>query len=98
MNIDELRSNLQEEQNPVLAATDIGFFISDSLGNGSITLWEAFLLSDLQRDLLRNGYLKPAWSHSIGFSDLLSIIMLYVMSCYFNEPLLAAKDSLKKTF
>ena len=60
MNIEELRELIDNEPNPVLVATELGFFLSDSLEEGSINIYEGFWVADLCGSLLREGYTKAA--------------------------------------
>ena len=85
MNIEELRELIDNEPNPVLVATELGFFLSDSLEEGSINIYEGFWVADLCGSLLREGYTKAAWSYTVGYQHILSLVMLYVMALYFGE-------------
>ncbi|MDX5993941.1 hypothetical protein [Ectopseudomonas alcaliphila] len=85
MDIEELRELIANEPNPVLVATELGFFLSDSLEDGSINFYEGFWVADLCVSLLREGYSKAAWSYTVGYQHILSLVMLYVMARYFGE-------------
>ncbi|HEY9120585.1 MAG TPA: hypothetical protein VIN33_12560 [Marinobacter sp.] len=71
MDIEELRELIANEPNPVLVATELGFLLSDSLEDGSLNFYE--------------GYTKAAWSYTVGYQHILSLVMLYVMALYFGE-------------
>jgi hypothetical protein len=95
MDIEELRTNIDGETNPLLVATELGFFISDALKDSKISLYEAMYLKELEYSLLIQGYQKPAFSYTIGISLLLSLEMLYLLAAYFQEEELA-KNLLSK--
>ncbi len=89
MNIEELISNIGDEQNPALVAAELGFFTSDSLKVESLSLYEALYLKELEYSLLLKANEKQAWSYTIGVSFLLSLELLYSLALYFEENVLA---------
>lgn len=85
MDIEELNKNIVDLENPVLIATELGFFISDGCTEGSLSLYEAFLLTDTELQLLQKGAIQPAWNYSLGMSHLLRLERLFVLATYFKE-------------
>jgi hypothetical protein len=94
MDIEELRSRIRNQRNPLIIADEIGFFISAALRAGNISLYECYLLCDSQAGLFRQGYLKPAYRYSPGYRRLLSLIMLLLLARYYGDQVLASKHRL----
>lgn len=89
MDIETLHKNIGALENPVLIATELGFFISDGCSDGSLSLYEAFLLKDTELNLLQQGATQPAWNHGLGMSHLLGLERLFALATYFSDARLA---------
>ena len=73
------------EENPLIVADAVRFFISDRLRDGSISLYSAFLLNQDELSLRRSGYRQPAWCHPLSLSGVLALYMQYLFGLAIGE-------------
>ena len=80
-----LTINLDHEQNPLIVADAVRYFVSDRLREERISLYSAFLLNQDELKLRRIGYRQPAWHHQLSLSDVLAFYMQYLFGLAIGE-------------
>jgi hypothetical protein len=76
---------IKENQNPLLIADRLSWFISDSLRVNRCSLYESYLLNDYVLHLKREGYTKPAWMSKVHISTCLSLLNQLLLCHFFQD-------------
>ena len=76
---------IKEQQNPLLIANRLSWFIADSLRVNTCSLYESYLLNDYVLLLKRDGYIKPAWMSKVHISTCLSLLNQLFLCHFFDD-------------
>ena len=76
---------IKEQQNPLLIANRLSYFIADSLRDNRCSLYESYLLNDYVLQLKRDGYIKPAWMSKVQISTCLSLLNQLLLCRFFQD-------------
>lgn len=89
--IEALVSKVKSRVNPSIAAADISGFISESLKEGKISLYETYMINMEVLRFERSGYMQPAWGKKAGINQCLSILNQKLLAHVFWEGASAEK-------
>jgi hypothetical protein len=81
--------DLEAETNPLLVADEIGFFLSDGLRDGSVSLRSAFYLNQEALRIRRRAYHQPAWGYTLSISGLLAVYMQRLVALATGEKVIS---------
>lgn len=85
-----LTIEIENEENPLIIADEVGIFVSDSLRDEQISLYSAFLLNQDVLRLKRLAYRQPAWQYQLSLSGVLALFMQYLFALAAHEAGAAA--------
>jgi hypothetical protein len=90
MKLEALPGHIEEAEGPMVLAAELGFWLSDFLREGTVTLFEAYLLNGERLRLERWSYTRPAFGSQSRYSQTLALLMQTLLSEVWNEPRAAA--------
>ncbi len=80
-----LLENVKGRINPGNRALDIGVFVSQSLRDKTLTLYEAYQLSGMKMEFERLSYVQPAWPDRVRITILVELLNLRLLAAVFEE-------------
>ncbi|QHW31350.1 hypothetical protein GZH47_11170 [Paenibacillus rhizovicinus] len=83
-NKSEIIQSIKQQNNPMIVANRLSTFIVHAIREGSINLYEAYLLNGEVIKWYRKGYTQPAWKSPVLVSNCLAILNQKLLSHIFD--------------
>lgn len=81
----KLIESIRNEDNPIIKAEKLSFYVSDSLKSQRLTIYESYLLHEEILNYMREGYTIPAWNGLVQISTCLEIFNQRLVALVFGD-------------
>ncbi|MBQ7775647.1 MAG: hypothetical protein IJ379_06975 [Lachnospiraceae bacterium] len=82
----ELLTELKKRKNPRIIASELNRFLIQSLREGKISLYEAYLINAEVLNFARDGYILPAWQgFGVSISNCIMLLNQWMMANVFQD-------------